>query len=132
MQFPPSITASGLPWVPRAGDARMVQAIAQQQGISELLAEILVGRGVGVDVAQHFLNPSLRDYLPDPFHLLDMEKAVTRIIAAITAQQPIAEIGPLAARLMLDRLVGKKVAPRHTRFPTRLIVRGSVSQPKRR
>ncbi len=46
--------------------------------------------------------------------------------------QPIAEIGPLAARLMLDRLVGKKVAPRHTRFPTRLIVRGSVSQPKRR
>ncbi|MDY0882060.1 LacI family DNA-binding transcriptional regulator [Dongia soli] len=46
--------------------------------------------------------------------------------------QPIAEIGPLAAQMLLDRLAGKKVAPRLTRFPTRLIVRGSVSHPKKR
>ena len=71
----------------------MVQAIAQQHGISELLAEILVGRGVTVEDVQHFLNPSLRDYLPDPFHLLDMDKAVTRIIAAIHEKQPIAVFG---------------------------------------
>jgi len=46
--------------------------------------------------------------------------------------QPIAEIGPLAAKLLLDRLGGKRVAPRHMTFPTRLIVRGSVSHPKKR
>ena len=41
--------------------------------------------------------------------------------------QPIAEIGPLAAELLIERLDGKKVAPRHVRFPTRLVVRGSVA-----
>ncbi|TXH39178.1 MAG: LacI family transcriptional regulator [Rhodospirillaceae bacterium] len=46
--------------------------------------------------------------------------------------QPIAEIGPLAAQMLLERLAGKKAAPRLKRFPTRLIVRGSVSHPKKR
>jgi LacI family transcriptional regulator len=41
--------------------------------------------------------------------------------------QPIAEIGPRAAALLTERLEGKKVAPRHVRFPTRLIIRGSVA-----
>lgn len=77
----------------RASDARMVQAIAQQHGVSELLAGILVGRGVKIDDVPHFLNPSLRDYLPDPFHLLDMDKAVARIIAALRERQLIAVFG---------------------------------------
>jgi LacI family transcriptional regulator len=41
--------------------------------------------------------------------------------------QPIAEIGPLAARLLLDRLAGQQDPPRHVRFPTRLVIRGSVA-----
>jgi len=43
--------------------------------------------------------------------------------------QPIAEIGPQAAKLLIERLDGKKAAPRHIRFPTRLVVRGSVAAP---
>jgi LacI family transcriptional regulator len=46
--------------------------------------------------------------------------------------QPIAELGPRAAALLIERLEGKKVAPRHVRFPTRLIVRGSVSPLRKR
>ncbi len=86
-------TASGLPWQLRHDDARMALAIAQQHGVSELLAGILVGRKVAVDDVPLFLNPTLRDYLPDPFHLLDMEKAVARIIAAIAQCETIAVFG---------------------------------------
>jgi len=46
--------------------------------------------------------------------------------------QPIADIGPLAAKLLMERLDGKKVAPRHVRFPTRLVIRGSVAPLKKR
>jgi len=46
--------------------------------------------------------------------------------------QPIAELGPRAAALLLERLAGKKGAPRHVRFPTRLIVRGSVAPLRKR
>jgi LacI family transcriptional regulator len=47
-------------------------------------------------------------------------------------EQPIAEIGPLAARMLLDRLEGKKDPPRHVRFSTRLLIRGSVAPPRER
>ncbi|MFC0200557.1 LacI family DNA-binding transcriptional regulator [Paracoccus rhizosphaerae] len=42
--------------------------------------------------------------------------------------QPVGKIGPLAVRMLLDRIHGFDEAPRHVRFPTRLILRGSVSQ----
>ena len=93
MNIPAAQTASGLPWHLRAEDSRTVLAMAQQQGISELLASILVGRGVALDDAARFLNPSLRDDMPDPSHLLDMDTAVARIIEAIQKNQPMAVFG---------------------------------------
>ncbi len=86
-------TASGLPWRLRHEDARTVTAMAQQQGMSELLASVLVGRGVTLDDVTQFLNPTLRDALPDPFHLLDMDKAVVRIITALERGERIAVFG---------------------------------------
>ena len=43
--------------------------------------------------------------------------------------QPIADIGPLAVKMLIDRLSERKLEPRNVSFPTRLIVRGSVSHP---
>jgi len=86
-------TASGLVWQPRAADDRVALAMAQQHGISELLASILAGRNVALDDVPRFLNPTLRDDLPDPFHLLDMDKAVARIAKALAEKQPIAVFG---------------------------------------
>lgn len=63
----------------------------------------------------------------DDFNLATFTDPQITVIA-----QPISEIGPLAAKLLLERLDGKKGAPREIRFPTRLIVRGSVSKPKKR
>ena len=93
MLAPASHTASGLPWVLRAADERLPLAIAQQHGIPELLASIIAGRGVGLDAVPQFLNPSLRDFLPDPFHLLDMDKATARLTHAITQGERIAVFG---------------------------------------
>lgn len=67
--------------------------MAQQHGISELLASILAGRGVALDDVPQFLNPSLRDYLPDPFHLLDMDKAAERLARAIQTGEHVAVFG---------------------------------------
>ncbi len=39
--------------------------------------------------ANNFIEPKLRSLLPDPFHLLDMEKGVKRIIKAIKTQEKI-------------------------------------------
>ena len=62
----------------------------------------------------------------------DFNLATFTVPQITVVAQPISDIGPLAARLLLDRLAGKRIAPRHKRFPTRLIVRGSVARPKKR
>ncbi|MBN9046955.1 MAG: LacI family DNA-binding transcriptional regulator [Rhizobiales bacterium] len=63
----------------------------------------------------------------DDFNLATFTDPQITVVA-----QPVAEIGPLAAEMLLDRLAGKKDSPRNVRFPTRLIVRGSVAQASRR
>lgn len=43
--------------------------------------------------------------------------------------QPVGLIGPLAVKMLLDRMGGADLPPRRTRFPTKLILRGSVNRP---
>ncbi len=93
MEISSSQTASGLPWQLRHENTRLTTAMAQQHGISELLASILAGRDVPLDDVPRFLNPTLRDYLPDPFHLRDMDKAIDRILTAIDEKETIAVFG---------------------------------------
>jgi len=83
---------------------------------------LLALRSMGLSIPQ---DVSLVGF--DDFDLATFTDPQITVVA-----QPIAEIGPLAAKLLLDRLGGKRAAPRHMRFPTRLIVRGSVSHPKKR
>ncbi len=62
----------------------------------------------------------------DDFNLATFTDPQITVVA-----QPIADIGPLAADMLLDRLAGRKDPPRNALFPTRLIVRGSVSRAAR-
>lgn len=80
---------SGKRWRPRLADDRAALAIAQQLGLPEVLGRVLSARGVDVSEAEAFLAPRLRDLLPDPSHLLDMDRAVERILAAITGGERI-------------------------------------------
>ena len=79
----------GKRWRPRLNDDRAALAISQQLDLPDALGRILAARGVDVSGAEAFLDPKLRDLLPDPSHLLDMDKAVDRIVAAINAGEKI-------------------------------------------
>ena len=83
----------GKRWTLRAGDERAALQMAQQLGIPEIVARVLAGRGVDIAAAPQFLEPRLRDQLPDPSHLKDMDKAAARLAAAIRAGEPIAVFG---------------------------------------
>jgi single-stranded-DNA-specific exonuclease len=89
-------TASGLAWQPRIQSAeqeRAALAIAQQLGVPEMVARVVAGRGISIDEAPDFLNPTIKSTLPDPSHLLDMDKAVERLIKAIGRRETIAVFG---------------------------------------
>lgn len=68
----------------------MAEAMVQHTGLSQPVARVLVRRGVVPDQAEGFLNPSLRDLLPDPLSLKDMGVAAERFLAAVSAKERIA------------------------------------------
>jgi single-stranded-DNA-specific exonuclease len=80
---------AGRRWLARAADERIALAIAQRHGLPEMIARLLAGRGVGVEDVGDFLDPTLRRFLPDPSHLVDMDKAVARVAAAIQGGESI-------------------------------------------
>ncbi len=86
-------SATGLLWRSRCLDERLAAAMAQQHGLPDILARILVGRGVGLEEVEAYLNPTLKDSMPDPAHLRDMDKAVARLLQAVEKKETIGIFG---------------------------------------
>ncbi|MGL9731642.1 MAG: single-stranded-DNA-specific exonuclease RecJ [Wolbachia sp.] len=80
-------------WRLQEADQREILTLTQKFELPEILARVLVTRGVNVESVGNFLYPLIRSLLPDPFHLLDMDKAVCRIIRAINNGENIAIFG---------------------------------------
>ncbi|MCQ1852988.1 single-stranded-DNA-specific exonuclease RecJ [Neorhizobium galegae] len=82
-------------WVSRLDQAAQNRAlaIAQVHGIPDLVARVLAGRGVTLDDAPAFLDPTIRSLMPDPYTLTDCEKAVPRLADAIARQEKVAIFG---------------------------------------
>ena len=68
-------------------------AIAQAHGLDERLSRVLAARGVALDAVPGFLQPRLRDLLPDPDSLVDMPVAASRLADAVAAREPVAIFG---------------------------------------
>ncbi len=64
--------------------------MAQRLDVPELVGRVLAGRGVNIEQAEDFLNPTLRTSLPDPDRLADMETGAARLAQAICTNEPVA------------------------------------------
>lgn len=82
-------------WVSRLDQAGQNRALAMSQmhGLPDLIARVLAGRGVTVDEAVEFLDPTIRSLMPDPYKLTDCEKAAKRLAEAIRNGEPVAIFG---------------------------------------
>lgn len=101
----------GRRWVgPSEGAERLADAMARDTGLALPLCRVLVRRGVAADEARLFLDPKLRDLLPDPRGLRDMERAAARFVDAVRGRQKIAIFadydvdGGASAALLIDWL----------------------------
>jgi single-stranded-DNA-specific exonuclease len=76
-------SVSGRRWVWRTGEDRIGLGIAQRVGLPEIVGRLLAARGVNMDAACDFLDPTLRALLPDPSVLIDMDVAADRLAHAV-------------------------------------------------
>jgi single-stranded-DNA-specific exonuclease len=83
----------GRRWRLRGGDAQEAQVLAERLALPEIVGRLLAQRGIDYDHASRFLAPRLRDQLPDPSHLRDMNAAVERLVRAVRDGEIIAVFG---------------------------------------
>lgn len=104
-------SATGRFWADRLDGegAGRALAISQRLGLPDIVARVLAGRGVGVEEATRFLDPTLKDLMPDPSSLTDMDAAVARIADAVERGEKIA----LFADYDVDGATSAAVMRRH-------------------
>ena len=102
---------TGRRWIgPGVEVDRQAEAMAQTTGLPRPLCQTLARLGVGSAEAETHLAPALRDLLPDPRSLRDMEPAAARVLQAVTAGERIAIFadydvdGGTSAALLIDWL----------------------------
>ncbi|MFN4271504.1 MAG: single-stranded-DNA-specific exonuclease RecJ [Aliihoeflea sp.] len=88
-------SACGLAWRHRLDQRQenVALAMAQTHGLPDIVARILAGRGVALEAASAFMEPTIRDLLPDPATLTDMDKAAERLARAVRKREPVAIFG---------------------------------------
>ena len=106
-------SVTGRRWLgPTAEADRLAEGLAQETRLPLPLARILVARGVTAPESEGFLEPQLRELLPDPRSLMDMETAAGRFLKAVRNRERIAVFadydvdGGASAALVLTWLRG--------------------------
>lgn len=108
---------SGRSWRMRPADDDVARGLGLQLGLGEHLARALASRGVTVDTAEAYLNPTLRALFPDPSSFAGMDEAAIVLLDALEADAEIVLFadydvdGATSAALLLRwfRAMGKEL-----------------------
>ncbi|WP_397543498.1 single-stranded-DNA-specific exonuclease RecJ [Roseovarius salis] len=102
---------TGRRWIGPGPDAdRLAEAVAQATALPRPVCQTLARLGVPAELASGYLDPKLRDLLPDPRSLRDMEKAAARFLEEVARGGRIAVFadydvdGGASAALLIDWL----------------------------
>ena len=100
---------TGRKWLgPTVELERAAELIVQDTDLPRALAQVLARRGVSAQEATSFLAPQLRELMPDPRSLKDMERASARIVRALDGRERVAIFadydvdGGTSAALLID------------------------------
>ena len=121
-------SALGRPWRYRldAAGEGLAERIAQIEGLPDVMARILASRGVDGPGAAAFLEPRLRDLMPDPSTITDMDAAAARLAEAMRRREQVAIFGDYdvdgaCASALLSRALAAAGARPRIHIPDRLI-----------
>ncbi|MFV1493443.1 single-stranded-DNA-specific exonuclease RecJ [Phaeobacter sp. JH18-32] len=82
---------TGRRWIgPDVDTARAAEMMEQQTNLPPAVCQVLARRGVPAHEASGFLTPQLKELLPDPRRMKDMEKAAARFLQAVERRERIA------------------------------------------
>ena len=88
-----SVSVTGKNWILKRFDEQKIDFLKNNFFLDEITAKLLTTRNIKNEEIKSFLNPSIKDFLPNPNDLLDMKKSSTRILKAIKNNEKIGVFG---------------------------------------
>ena len=86
-------SVSGKNWILENFDEKKVKKINQDFGFSEIVSRLLAIRNISVKEYEAFLNPKIKNSMPNPFSLKSMDKAVDILVKNIKLKNKICIFG---------------------------------------
>ena len=83
----------GKNWISKNYNEESVNFLKDNFNLREIVSKLIVIRNIKLDEVKLFLNPKIKNSLPNPFILKDMEKAVDRTINGIKKNEKIGVFG---------------------------------------
>ena len=86
-------SVSGKNWIIKKYNHETANYLKDNFNLSEIISRLLSIRNIKIEEVNLFLNPRIKNLLPNPFILKDMEKSVNRTIKAIVSKEKIGIFG---------------------------------------
>ena len=80
-------------WLFKKFDNSKVQQICEKFSLKEITSRLLAIRNIDIKDIEMFLNPTIKNTIPNPHQLSDMETAVTRITKSIQQKESLGIFG---------------------------------------
>ena len=80
-----AISISGKNWILKKFDQDHLLFIKENFYLDEITSKLLSIRKIDKEDINSFLNPSIKNFMPNPNNLLDMDKSTLRVFEAIKA-----------------------------------------------
>ena len=88
-----SVSVTGKNWILKRFDQEKIVYLKDNFFLDEITAKLLVLRNIKKEDINSFLNPSIKNFLPNPNNLLDMKKSSLRTLKAIKNKEKIGIFG---------------------------------------
>ena len=86
-------SVTGKNWVMQTFDFEKIKFLKDNYFLDEIIAKLIVIRKIKHEEIKDFLNPSIKNLLPNPNNLMDMEKSSLRTIVSIENKERIGIFG---------------------------------------
>ena len=86
-------SVSGKSWIFKKFDSSDIRKFSEEHSLSEIVAKLLAIRKKNIQNIELFLNPTIKNLLPNPFSLKDMKIAVNRTYKSIKNNEMIGIFG---------------------------------------
>ena len=88
-----NLSVSDRKWVIKPANQQSIESLCQKKNLDHLFSKILTSKGISESNYDNYIDPKIKNFLPNPFIFKDMEEAIRKIYFHIIRKNKITLYG---------------------------------------